>query len=53
MDMPEETYAYDEPTPADEIVQTTNGPVILRMGEPPIPIGCGATCSEELPSTKQ
>lgn len=45
----EESYAYDEPTPADEVVPTDDGPVIMRMGEPPIPVGCGATCAEEIP----
>lgn len=46
--MTEERYAYDEPTPADTIVQTADGPVIMRMGEPPIPVGCGATCAGEV-----
>jgi len=48
-----EQYAYDEPTPADTVLQTTDGPYIIRMGEPPIPVGCGATCAEELPEGKQ
>ncbi len=43
-----EQYTYDEPTPADTVVQTTDGPVIMRMGEPPIPVGCGATCADEV-----
>jgi len=43
-----EEYAYDEPTPADTVVQTDDGPVILRMGEPPIPVGCGAESSDSL-----
>lgn len=34
-----EHYAYDEPTPADDIITTGEGTFILRMGEPPIPIG--------------
>lgn len=46
----EESYAYDEPTPADDVVMTDDGPVIMRMGEPPIPVDCGATCAEEIPS---
>lgn len=43
-----ERYAYDEPTPADEVVNTGDGPVIMRMGEPPIPVGCGAESSDDL-----
>lgn len=31
-----EYYDYDEPTPADDVVMTSDGPVIMRMGEPPI-----------------
>lgn len=46
----EESYDYDEPTPADDVVMTDDGPVIMRMGEPPIPVGCGATCADEIPS---
>jgi hypothetical protein len=34
-----EHYAYDEMTPADDIITTSEGTFILRMGEPPIPIG--------------
>lgn len=45
----EESYAYDEPTPADTVVQTADGLVIHRMGEPPIPVGCGATEASEIP----
>jgi hypothetical protein len=51
-DDPEERYAYDEPTPADTVLPTTDGPVIQRTGEPPIPVGCGATCANELPATE-
>jgi len=43
-----ESYDYDEPTPADEIIMTEDGPVILRIGEPPIPVRCGASCADEL-----
>lgn len=46
--MTTEHYDYDEPTPADEVVQTADGPVILRMGHPPIPVGCGASGPEEV-----
>ena len=49
----EESYDYDEPTPADEVVSTADGPVIMRIGEPPIPVGCGATCAEEVPPVNQ
>lgn len=45
----EERYAYDEPTPADNTVTTNEGTYILRMGEPPIPVGCGAACAAEIP----
>jgi hypothetical protein len=34
-----EHYAYEEMTPADDIITTSEGTFILRMGEPPIPIG--------------
>lgn len=44
-----ESYSYDEPTPADDVLMTEDGAVILRMGEPPIPVNCGATCAEEIP----
>ncbi len=37
----EESYAYDEPTPADDVVMTSDGPYIHRMGEPPIKVGGG------------
>jgi len=47
-DSTEEMYAYDEPTPADTVMMTDEGGVIIRMGEPPIPIGCGATCADEI-----
>lgn len=45
-----ENYDYDEPTPADTVVNTSEGQVILRMGEPPIPVDCGATCAKEIPN---
>lgn len=48
--MTDEHYAYDEPTPADTVVPTADGEVILRMGEPAIPVGCGATCADEIPT---
>lgn len=41
--MTEENYDYDEPTPADTVVNTADGPYILRMGEPPIKVGGGKT----------
>jgi hypothetical protein len=44
----EEQYNYDEPTPADEIIHTENGPVIMRIGEPPIPVNCGANNAKDL-----
>lgn len=44
----EENYAYDEPTPADEVVPTDEGAVILRMGEPPIEVG-GGSKAEQFP----
>lgn len=34
-----EYYDDTEPTPADDVVMTSDGPVIMRMGEPPIPLG--------------
>ena len=34
-----EEYAYDEPTPADTVITTSEGTFILRMGESPIRIG--------------
>lgn len=36
--MEEENYAYDEPTPADDVITTSEGTFILRMGETPIKI---------------
>ena len=33
-----EYYAYDEPTPADDVVTTSDGSFIMRVGEPPIPV---------------
>lgn len=45
----EENYAYDEPTPADEVVSTDDGAVILRMGEPPIEVG-GGSKAEQFPN---
>lgn len=39
--MTEEQYAYDEPTPADTVVMTDDGPYILRIGESPIEVGGG------------
>lgn len=45
----QEQYAYDEVTPADETVTLDGQTYIHRMGEPPIPVGCGATCAEEIP----
>lgn len=35
---PEEHYDENEPTPADEVVTTSEGTFILRMGEAPIKI---------------
>lgn len=54
-DNPVESYAYDEPTPADEVVAMgENGPqgpgrYIIRMGEPPIKVG-GGTKEEQFGS---
>jgi hypothetical protein len=48
-----ERYAYDEPTPADKVLSTSDGSYIIRMGEPPIPVGCGATCAEEIPDDER
>lgn len=48
----EESYAFDEPTPADEVVQMgENGPqgpgnYILRMGEPPIKVNGGSRAEQ-------
>lgn len=39
---------YDQPSPADTVVETADGPIILRMGHPPIPVGCGATSPDDL-----
>lgn len=50
--MSEPTYPYDQPTPGDTVLHTSDGPYIIRYGEPPIPVGCGATDASELPSTE-
>lgn len=34
-----EQYAKGEPTPADDVVMTSDGPAIIRMGHSPIPVG--------------
>jgi hypothetical protein len=48
-----ETYSYDEPTPADTVLTTADGPVIIRMGHPPIPVGCGAESAGDLDTQKR
>jgi hypothetical protein len=48
-----ESYAYDEVTPADDTFVMGDQVYIERMGEPPIPAGCGATCAEEIPEDLQ
>lgn len=34
----EEHYAEGEPTPADDVLMTGDGPVIMRTGEEPISV---------------
>lgn len=48
----EESYAYDEVTPADDTVTVDGTTYIVRMGEPHIPVGCGATCAAEVPANE-
>lgn len=44
----EESYDFDEPTPADTVYTTSEGTFIHRMGYPPIEVGGGSE-SEQFP----
>jgi hypothetical protein len=42
----EESYSFDEPTPADDVYVKNGTQYIRRMGYPPIEVGGGATAED-------
>ena len=49
-EQPAEQYAFDEPTPADTVLRIDGQAYIDRFGMRLIPVGCGATCVDEIPT---